>query len=76
MTEVQTRALLNAPTAKERLENLKKLLDEETGKPAVRSNLSNNHIHTTYSFSPYHPTAAIWFSRIEGLPVAGIMDHD
>ncbi|MBO4343500.1 MAG: PHP domain-containing protein [Clostridia bacterium] len=76
MTEVQTRALLNAPTAKERLENLKKLLDAETEKPAVRSNLSNNHIHTTYSFSPYSPTAAVWFSRMEGLPVAGIMDHD
>ncbi len=76
MTESETRAFLNAPTAAERLKNLKTLLETETEKPAVRSNLSNNHIHTTYSFSPYSPTAAVWFARKEGLPVAGIMDHD
>lgn len=36
----------------------------------------NNHIHTTYSFSPYSPTKAIWMSYSAGLSTAGIMDHD
>lgn len=76
MTEAEIRALLNAPTAPERLANLEKLLSQGTQLPEVRQNLSNNHIHTTYSFSPYSPTAAVWFARQSGLPVAGIMDHD
>ncbi len=36
----------------------------------------NNHIHTTYSFSPYSPTAAVYAARTEGLCTAGIIDHD
>lgn len=36
----------------------------------------NNHIHTTYSFSPYTPSAAVYFARKAGLSTAGIMDHD
>ena len=36
----------------------------------------NNHIHTTYSFSPYSPTAAVWFARAAGLCTCGLMDHD
>ncbi len=36
----------------------------------------NNHIHTTYSFSPYSPTKAMWMARQSGLQTAGIMDHD
>ena len=36
----------------------------------------NNHIHTTYSFSPYSPTRAIWEAFRAGLRSAGIMDHD
>ena len=70
------RALLNAATASERLDNLRVLLDAETEAPAVLKQFSNNHIHTTYSFSPYSPTAAVWFARKAGLPTAGIMDHD
>ncbi|MBQ7485531.1 MAG: PHP domain-containing protein [Oscillospiraceae bacterium] len=76
MTEAEIRALLNAPAASERLANLAKLLDAEQSPPRMRRELSNNHIHTTYSFSPYSPTAAVWFARQSGLPVAGIMDHD
>ena len=34
------------------------------------------HIHTTYSFSPYSPTAAVYAARMEGLCTAGIIDHD
>ena len=36
----------------------------------------NNHIHTTYSFSPYTPSAAVAQARRAGLATAGIMDHD
>jgi len=36
----------------------------------------NNHIHTTYSFSPYSPTEAVYAARSAGLLTAGIMDHD
>lgn len=39
-------------------------------------NWVNNHIHTTYSFSPYTPSGAVYFARKAGLSTAGIMDHD
>lgn len=68
--------LLNAP---ERLENLKKLVQNaKDGKlplPVTTEDV-NNHIHTTFSFSPYSPTAAAWFAWQAGLCTAGIMDHD
>ena len=34
------------------------------------------HIHTTYSFSPYTPTAAALTARLSGAGCAGIVDHD
>ncbi len=40
------------------------------------SRYCNNHIHTTYSFSPYTPTMAVFMAAKAGLPTAGIMDHD
>lgn len=67
---------LNADTAEKRIANLCALLDKETEKPQVLQQYANNHIHTFYSFSPYSPTAAVWFARAAGLPTAGIMDHD
>lgn len=67
---------LNAATAAERLENLKTLLAEEKEKPEALPQYANNHIHTTFSFSPYSPTAAVWAARRAGLLTAGIMDHD
>jgi len=63
--------LLNGENA---LENLKALLASEP-KPETGSDV-NNHIHTTYSFSPYSPTAAVWFARAAGLCTCGLMDHD
>ena len=68
--------LLNADSAEKRLENLKKIISEETERPTVRAEYANNHIHTIYSFSPYSPTAAVYAARAEGLETAGIMDHD
>ncbi len=66
---------LNAPTKAERLANLKQVLKETTFPPMVPQYI-NNHIHTTYSFSPYSPTAAVYAARMEGLCTAGIIDHD
>lgn len=65
---------LNAPDANERLENLQRLLPERT-LPPIGGDV-NNHIHTTYSFSPYSPAAAAFMARNAGLCTAGIMDHD
>ena len=66
---------LNAPTREERLENLKTALKTAQFPPMVPEYI-NNHIHTTYSFSPYSPTAAVFAARMEGLCTAGIVDHD
>ena len=66
---------LNAPTKEERLANLAEVLKETTFPPMVPEYI-NNHIHTTYSFSPYSPTAAVYAARMEGLCTAGIIDHD
>ena len=70
-TREELLALLNGEHA---LENLKQLTATEPV-PAVGRDV-NNHIHTTYSFSPYSPTAAVWFARQAGLCTCGLMDHD
>jgi len=67
---------LNAGNAAERLAALKKIILDEKEPPAVFPQYANNHIHTTYSFSPYSPAAAVYFARAAGLQTAGIMDHD
>ena len=66
---------LNAPTREERLENLRRVLADTQFPPMVPAYV-NNHIHTTFSFSPYSPTAAVYAARAEGLSTAGIVDHD
>ncbi len=66
---------LNAPTREARLANLKEVL-KTAEFPPVTDAYINNHIHTTYSFSPYSPTAAVYAARAEGLSTAGIVDHD
>ena len=75
MIDISVLNLLNAPTKEERLANLAKILPE-TVFPAEVPQYINNHIHTTYSFSPYSPTAAVYAARMEGLCTAGIIDHD
>jgi hypothetical protein len=37
---------------------------------------TNNHVHTTYSFSPYSPVKAVWMAMMSGLSTVGIVDHD
>ncbi|MBE0601714.1 MAG: PHP domain-containing protein [Firmicutes bacterium] len=66
---------LNATTAGERLRNLDALLQSRQAAPE-RTEFVNNHIHTTYSFSPYSPTSAAYHAWKNGLATAGIMDHD
>ena len=75
MIDIAVLEKLNAPTKAERLANLAALLPETQFPPMVPEYI-NNHIHTTYSFSPYSPTAAVYAARMEGLCTAGIIDHD
>lgn len=66
---------LNLNTKDERLASLKKLV-KTSEFPPKNPRYINNHIHSTYSFSPYSPTAAAYAARTAGLCTAGIMDHD
>lgn len=70
---------LNHPDRSQRLDALSELVkmvqDEELPTP-VREHNVNNHIHTTYSFSPYSPAKALWMAYNSGLVTSGIMDHD
>ncbi len=75
MIDMEVLGMLNAPTKQERLQNLRQILAVTTFPPMVPQYI-NNHIHTTYSFSPYSPTAAVYAARMEGLCTAGIIDHD
>ena len=75
MIDIEILNRLNAPTKAERLANLTEVLKTTVFPPMVPQYI-NNHIHTTYSFSPYSPTAAVYAARMEGLCTAGIIDHD
>ena len=75
MIEISILNKLNAPTREERIANLREVLKTTTF-PEMVPQYINNHIHTTYSFSPYSPTAAVYAARMEGLCTAGIIDHD
>lgn len=70
---------LNAETKEERLaavRALKSLIDSgEIGLPE-KQGVTNNHVHTTYSFSPYSPSKAVWTALMSGLSTVGIIDHD
>ena len=70
---------LNAPEKTLRLDaikGLKTLVDNGQIPYPEQSRDVNNHVHTTYSFSPYSPTKAVWMGFIAGLRTIGIMDHD
>jgi hypothetical protein len=72
-------AQLNSSTSEERLNALRELIELEKSGLIARTKAAdfvNNHIHTTYSFSPYSPAAALYYARKAGLLTAGIMDHD
>lgn len=70
---------LNGDTVEERLNALKevkKLMDKGEIVADEAKGYVNNHIHTTYSFSPYSPTKAVYMAKMAGLLTAGIVDHD
>lgn len=60
-------------SANERLDALR-----EIEKPQLSETCEfvNNHIHTSFSFSPYTPTSALYYAAKAGLSTAGVMDHD
>src|SRR5690554_1792041 len=70
---------LNHDDINVRLDSLRRLMDKinsgELPRPSTGNDV-NNHIHTTWSFSPYSPTKAVWMAYQAGLATAGIMDHD
>ncbi len=79
MNQSELFAALNAPKMEERLDALKQIKAlHEAGVLAAPpvTDYVNNHIHTTYSFSPYSPTKALYMAWVNGLKTAGIMDHD
>lgn len=70
---------LNRPLMIDRLDALQQLkakLDAGEIASPVFSRDVNNHIHSSYSFSPYSPAKAVWMAHQAGLRTAGIMDHD
>ena len=70
---------LNSPEKAERLDALRRLKAQqpETAKSRTSGiDQVNNHIHTTYSFSPYSPAKAVYTAWQSGLVTAGIVDHD
>lgn len=75
MIELSLLRSLNAGTKEERLQTLKRIVETTQFIP-VDSRMVNNHIHTSYSFSPYSPAAAVYAARAEGLATCGIVDHD
>ena len=76
MIETSILLKLNAPEKEQRLRALTELAKNGPALPAPDARHINNHIHSTFSFSPYSPTAAAYCARANGLCTAGIMDHD
>lgn len=66
---------LNAPTKDERLEALRQI-KENLGELKDGDWYTNNHVHSTYSFSPYSPSKIVYEAYMAGLDTVGIMDHD
>jgi len=66
---------LNLGTSEDRLAALARAV-ARANFPPVDPRMVNNHVHTSYSFSPYSPSAAVYAARAEGLATCGIVDHD
>jgi hypothetical protein len=68
---------LNAPLTEDRLSALKSLaVYHRKPVPSAGPREVNCHVHTTYSFSPYSPSAAAERAQAADLAAVGIMDHD
>lgn len=70
---------LNAANKEDRLAAVAAIADMikngETPAPQ-RNEDTNNHVHTTYSFSPYSPSKGVYMAYMNGLRTVGIVDHD
>ena len=69
---------LNAPLLADRLaaaEEVGKLISDGKLTRTVSEEV-NNHVHTTYSFSPYEPAMAAYRAWESGLQIVGSIDHD
>ena len=75
MIELSLLKSLNEGSKDVRLSALSRAV-ARAGFPPVDPRMVNNHIHTSYSFSPYSPAAAVFAARAEGLATCGIVDHD
>ena len=69
---------LNHAQRERRLLHLQQIVDtNELGINDVAGGAEvNNHVHTTFSFSPYSPTCAAFMARYAGLQAVGSVDHD
>jgi len=66
---------LNSASVEQRLAAVRAL--GESVKDGVRQTEEvNNHVHSSYSFSPYPPTMIAVKAAQAGLRTVGIMDHD
>ena len=66
---------LNSSLVEQRLAAVHKL-GESCKQGVVQTEEVNNHVHSTYSFSPYSPTMIAVKAAQAGLRTVGIMDHD
>ncbi len=71
-------ARLNDPVLENRLAAAKEVGELIRGGKITRvaTEEVNNHIHTTYSFSPYEPAMAAFRAWQAGLQIVGSIDHD
>lgn len=66
---------LNASTVEARLAAVR-AIGEGCKAGVVQTEEVNNHVHSTYSFSPYSPSMIAVKAAEAGLRTVGIMDHD
>ena len=60
----------------EAVRELQAALENKAVQRPVCEGYTNNHVHTTFSFSPYTPANAVWQAIRSGLCTVGIVDHD
>jgi len=66
---------LNAPSVQDRLSAVR-AIGASCKEGVAQTEEVNNHVHSTYSFSPYTPTMIAVKAAQAGLQTVGIMDHD
>ena len=66
---------LDSPLIEERLKTVRELGESVKAGVAPTEEV-NNHVHSTYSFSPYTPSMIAVKAAEAGLQTVGIMDHD